>query len=623
MSADVAARLRMLAQDHHDGRLDLAAYRALRAPLLDSLVLNTAIVASAMEITQPRGTVRPANDDATTRPGKPGASTGASTPTAAAGEVRNPGAANPWLGAPSAGGQNGGAAAVAQSGGAASDAASGRAEAPKRPPAGVVVIGVVLVVVAAVAFWMWQGPKSGGVDSQPVPATAADHVHDLVVPFVDRGDWGDGHLASLNASLLEVGGAQIAAVEREAWFQRFVDELRRRLKEQQALASTPLTVDNSPLAALAVTVGLDLDSPDSAIHIAALPPPPAAESTAAATEKSAKPGARHIASAPAAGERSTATHPNEGVPPASGERATVDGGDGGADDRSATHAGSVATSDARAVTASLPTTGAHNMTMPGATATTTAGENACRVELIGSRRPLCHDTLTGGVEAPLMALVPAGAFEMGSTVTAEEQPVHRVTIREPFAISVYEVSQGEFKQFCEQTSRTCATQPWTGDDYPVVNVSWDDARAYTEWLTSVTHHRYSLPTEAQWEYAARAGQTGPFPGGDALSPTDAHYSMVAKQTAAARRAEKFKANAFRLVHVVGNVREWVEDAWSANFSGAPADGSAEKTAQAATRVARGGSYTDGAARLRLSMREGLPAGTRDTTTGFRIVRELP
>src|SRR6185312_4582928 len=131
MSADVAARLRMLAQDHHDGRLDLAAYRALRAPLLDSLVLNTAIVASAMEITQPRGTVRPANDDATTRPGKPGASTGASTPTAAAGEVRNPGAANPWLGAPSAGGQNGGAAAVAQSGGAASDAASGRAEAPK------------------------------------------------------------------------------------------------------------------------------------------------------------------------------------------------------------------------------------------------------------------------------------------------------------------------------------------------------------------------------------------------------------------------------------------------------------------------------------------------------------
>ena len=155
-------------------------------------------------------------------------------------------------------------------------------------------------------------------------------------------------------------------------------------------------------------------------------------------------------------------------------------------------------------------------------------------------------------------------------------------------------------------------------------MTWDDARAYVAWLSSVTHHRYSLPSEAQWEYAARAGRTGLVPNGDALSPTDAHYSMLAKQAAAAPRSQKFNANAFKLMHTLGNVREWVEDAWTPSFAGAPSDGAAAAAAQSASQhVARGGSYADGPTRLRLSLREGLPAGTRDATTGFRIVRELP
>jgi formylglycine-generating enzyme required for sulfatase activity len=227
-------------------------------------------------------------------------------------------------------------------------------------------------------------------------------------------------------------------------------------------------------------------------------------------------------------------------------------------------------------------------------------------------------------EAPLLALVPAGSFEMGSTAASDEEPVHRVTISAPFAISVNEVSQGEFRQFCEHTRRSCATQPWVGDDYPVVNVSWSDARAYVEWLSNVTHQHYRLPTEAQWEYAARAGQTGLFPGGDALSPTDAHFSMTTKQSAPARRSEKYKANGFRLFHTLGNVREWVDDAWVPGYAGAPADGSAVKSnAAAGSRVTRGGSYVDGSARLRLSLREGVPEGTRDAFTGFRVVRDLP
>jgi formylglycine-generating enzyme required for sulfatase activity len=252
-----------------------------------------------------------------------------------------------------------------------------------------------------------------------------------------------------------------------------------------------------------------------------------------------------------------------------------------------------------------------------------ANDDACRTELIGSRRPFCHDMLAPNVVGPSMALIPAGAFDMGSTAAADEQPVHHVTIRAPFAISIYEVSQGEFAEYCRRAGRACPPQPWSGDDYPVVNVSWDDARAYASWLSTVTHQRYALPTEAQWEYAARAGRTGLFPSGETLSPTDAHYSMLTKQTAAARRSQKFNANAFRLMHTVGNVREWVEDAWTPTFAGAPNDGSAISLTQSAQRVVRGGSYTDGASRLRLSLREGLPASTRDETTGFRIARELP
>jgi formylglycine-generating enzyme required for sulfatase activity len=448
----------------------------------------------------------------------------------------------------------------------------------------------------------------------------------------------------LNAALLEVGGVQIAAAAHEARFQRFIDELRARLKEQQALASARLTVDNSPLAALAVTVGIDLNSPDSALHIAPLPAPPPPEGAAEGERGGvAVVGARHGAGTgrpPTAPAGATSTASGSDSPLPGGPDVAADSVAGAAQEHrqdatsaalSGTSIGASTAIPSGTLTSTAPR-GTAASTSPGVTAAASAtaavsGADTqgatCRIDLIRSRRPLCHDTLPPGVEGPLLALIPAGSFDMGSTAAPEEQPVHHVTIQEPFAISVYEVSQGEFKRYCEQAKRPCTAQPWAGDDYPVVNVSWDDARAYTEWLSGVTHHHYSLPTEAQWEYAARAGRTGLFPTGDALSATDAQFSGLTKQTAAARRSQSFNANAFRLLHTVGNVREWVEDSWVQNFVGAPNDGSAVKSAQAAIRVARGGSYTDGATRLRLSMREGLSINTRDVTTGFRIVRELP
>ncbi|MDB6012824.1 MAG: serine/threonine protein kinase PpkA [Gammaproteobacteria bacterium] len=576
MSADVAARLRQLAHDHHDGRLDLATYRSLRAPLLESLVPNGGVALAVLENTQPRAVPKPAT---------------------------------PVTNEPESKGVPKGAIAIA-------------------------AVAVVLVVVLA-GLWALRGSRllggspggdagrtgsrtdsvtDGGAAGAPgsrATAEGLNRILDLVGSFIDRGDWSDGRLATLNASLLEVGGAQIAAATHEARFQRFIDELRARLKEQQALAPARLTADNSPLAALAVAVGIDLNSPDSALHIAPLPaPPPPAGATEGARGDVAAAGVRR-----GAGMGHPLTAP-AGITPPPGTTPTGSGSD------SPLPAGQdVAGGSAAGAAAITPVAAAASATAAASGADTQ--ETTCRIDLIRSRRPLCHDTLPPGVEGPLLALIPAGSFDMGSTAAPEEQPVHHVTIHEPFAISVYEVSQGEFKHYCEQAKRPCAPQPWAGDDYPVVNVSWDDARTYTEWLSGVTHHRYSLPTEAQWEYAARAGRTGLFPTGDALSATDAQFSGLTKQAAAARRSQSFNANAFRLLHTVGNVREWVDDSWIQNFVGAPSDGSAVKSAQVALHVVRGGSYTDGATRLRLSMREGLSINTRDATTGFRIVRELP
>ena len=471
MSADVAARLRQLAHDHHDGRLDLATYRSLRAPLLESLVPNGGVALAVLENTQPRAVPKPA--------------------------------------APVTSGPE-----------------------SKQGPKGTVAIVAVVVVLVVVGAGLWalrggrllgggaggsDGRAGSGTDSATEAGAAGSsgstataeglrRILDLVGPFIDRGDWSDARLATLNAALLEVGGVQIAAAAHEARFQRFIDELRARLKEQQALASARLTVDNSPLAALAVTVGIDLNSPDSALHIAPLPAPPPPEGAAEGERGGvAVVGARHGAGTgrpPTAPAGATSTASGSDSPLPGSPDLAADSAAGAAQEHrqhatgpalSGTSTGGSTGIPSGTLTSTAPRDAAAN-TSPGviAAASATAAVSGadtqgatCRIDLIRSRRPLCHDTLPPGVEGPLLALIPAGSFDMGSTAAPEEQPVHHVTIQEPFAISVYEISQGEFKRYCEQAKRPCTAQPWAGDDYPVVNVSWDDARAYTEWLSEL------------------------------------------------------------------------------------------------------------------------------------------
>jgi hypothetical protein len=218
MSDDVAGRLRALARDCFEGRLTLAAYRRLRAPLLDSLVAHEAATDDADAITQPRVVA-----------------------------VRTEQSAAAPLRRRSRGGQRAGGMAIAA----------------------VVIIGLI------VGGWLASKklPLVGGMGwastSQAAPeATHIDGVHALVQPLLESTDWSDARIAAVNTGLLEAGRARIAADARSEWFERFAAAVRRRLKEEQALggASSP---DRTPLAALAVTIGVDLKSPDSPILIAA------------------------------------------------------------------------------------------------------------------------------------------------------------------------------------------------------------------------------------------------------------------------------------------------------------------------------------------------------------------
>jgi formylglycine-generating enzyme required for sulfatase activity len=155
----------------------------------------------------------------------------------------------------------------------------------------------------------------------------------------------------------------------------------------------------------------------------------------------------------------------------------------------------------------------------------------------------------------------------------------------------------------------------------MTNISWHDALAYTRWLSQSTGAVYRLPSEAEWEYAARAGTTTeyPFNEGDKILLSDARFNADSPLPVNTRSVN---ANQFRLRHMLGNVREWVADAWYPNYRGAPVDGSARMRPDRGKRVVRGGAFTDDASRLRSAARMGLPADTRDRLTGFRVVREI-
>ncbi len=261
---------------------------------------------------------------------------------------------------------------------------------------------------------------------------------------------------------------------------------------------------------------------------------------------------------------------------------------------------------------------------------------------------------------PEMVVVPAGSFMMGSPSSEEgrdddEGPVHPVTIAEPFAVGVYEVTRGEFARFVSATGHDTGSSCWTWesgegklrsgrnwrspgfsqtDRDPVVCVSWDDARAYVAWLSEKTGEEYRLLSESEWEYAARAGTTTRYSWGESASGQCRYANGADGSTgfdwavecddgyARTSPVGSFAANGWGLHDVHGNVWEWVEDCWNGSYAGAPSDGRAWGSGECGRRVLRGGSWLSDPRDLRSAFRSWYDSGDRFDCYGFRVARTL-
>ncbi len=275
---------------------------------------------------------------------------------------------------------------------------------------------------------------------------------------------------------------------------------------------------------------------------------------------------------------------------------------------------------------------------------------------------------------PAMVVVPTGSFMMGSAEDApghqpDESPQHRVHVAKGFAIGRSDITVGQFRAFVRASGyvpdsvrlggssvydgrtgvmRTDHNATWEDnfagrpakDTLPVVNVSWNDAHAYVQWLSQRTGKQYRLPSEAQFEYALRAGTNTLYWWGNG-TPGRVVENLTGSgdQSRLGRRwthafkgyrdgywgpapIQSFAPNPFGLYDMGGNVSEWVRDCWHDNYTQAPDDGSAWINPGCTDRVLRGGSWGSAPDQVRSAWRRGAPAGVRSGRVGFRVVREL-
>ena len=222
-----------------------------------------------------------------------------------------------------------------------------------------------------------------------------------------------------------------------------------------------------------------------------------------------------------------------------------------------------------------------------------------------------------GPREPEMAMLKGGTFAMGSNDDASEKPVHHVTIK-PFAISRYPVSVREWNECA--AAKACPFASADKAEAPVTNVSWDDAKQYVAWLAQATHKPYRLPSEAEWEYAARGGTQTRYWWGDEFQVDMANCRNCVTVAAAEQplKLGSFKANPFGLHDMGGGVDQWVEDCWHRNYQGAPINGSAwVESGDCGNRVIRSGSWRNDTRYVRPSNRESY-GNARYPTHGFRI-----
>jgi len=245
-------------------------------------------------------------------------------------------------------------------------------------------------------------------------------------------------------------------------------------------------------------------------------------------------------------------------------------------------------------------------------------------------------------DCPTMVVVPAGSFWQGSEedapqVLKKETPRRMVTIADLFAVGVFEVTLAQWDACV--SAGGCSTHPtdngWGRESRPAIMVSWNDAVEYTRWLSEKAGQAYSLPSESQWEYMARAGEQTDWLGGDPAGICQ--YANIAGAESGLRwhhpdcadpavletlPVGSLRPNAFGVYDVIGNVAEWTLDCLNLSYLDAPADGSAWGRGICSSRMTRGGSWFTGTKDVRLPARFNLKNGDRNDFTGFRVVRRV-
>ena len=234
-------------------------------------------------------------------------------------------------------------------------------------------------------------------------------------------------------------------------------------------------------------------------------------------------------------------------------------------------------------------------------------------------------------ECPQMVVIPAGRFRMGcvsgQSCLAYEKPVHDVRIASPFALGVNEVTFAEWDA-CESDGGCGSYRPedhgWGRGNRPVMNVSWENAQAYVSWLSRKTGEAYRLPSESEWEYAARAGSSSKYSWGNNIGRDRANCVGCGSRWDDGQTAPvgSFSPNSFGLYDMHGNVWEWVADCWNGGYAGAPSEGGAWLRGDCAMRVSRGGSWDFPPRFLRAAYRYRITTGFRSYITGFRVARTL-
>ena len=504
-------------------------------------------------------------------------------------------------------------------------------------PRGLVIAGVAILGVGIAAVLLTRTPDSNQDANIPpqqdeIPTERGTNSGDaLLQEFLSRNDWSDNSLANFAIAWRTLDDQQRELAQAGLRFRRLAGVVNQRLREESALGTAETDLRVVALTEFATELNIAYRESQAASSdtqsvpdvVPGLDEEPEIEISAGSTDDTdtelivnVSPDVGETPNQPAFADSSAITASDESIAAVKSARE--------AEPTLAEEVLSTPPKDAEPVPEQeFETAPAEESVSRIDKASIVAINDPCPAEIANSRRPYCDDVLADGSKGPALVVLPAGDFDMGSDRNDTESPMHQVRINKPIAMSRYEITVAEYGQFCASMSLPCPDRVWESDDYPVVLISWNDAILYTQWLSEETGFKYRLSSEAEWEFSARAGTQSPYFFGDEITPSSARSLVNGQADSPLPRSDRtVNRNQFRLHHMSGNVREWVQDAWYSDYDDAPANGIARVDDSEDRRVVRGGSYSDPGTKLRSAAREPLDRSHRDTVTGFRIIREI-